>query len=417
MALMFPRPLPEETRRDAGRAAERLLYDFFERLLPATVRVFYRFAWLAKRRNAGARDGETDFLIAEPDRGLMVLEVKGGGIARDGQTGRWTSTSRTGDVYDIKDPVEQTRKAQYALRDKLASIPAWREARVRIVRAVAFPDCKDPGQPLAADLPREMTVYADDLRYLPEKIDAIFRFWGDREGGDHHLAAHLLTLLEQILAPTFQLRLPLGSSISDDDRQIVELTAQQFDVLKWVARNRRVAVSGGAGTGKTMLAVEKAKRLAVEGYRTLLTCFNIPLAAYLRESVGPLERLTVTNFHDFCYQTGCKAGMTLVDPSDPSQPAPYYEALLHALEALPDERFDAIVVDEGQDFLETYWVALQFALSDPDDGILYVFYDDNQRLYRGGIPTGLVPIHLDQNLRNTRTIHTLAQQEGWSGRW
>jgi hypothetical protein len=164
MALMFPRPLPEETRRDAGRAAERLLYDFFERLLPATVRVFYRFAWLAKRRNAGARDGETDFLIAEPDRGLMVLEVKGGGIARDGQTGRWTSTSRTGDVYDIKDPVEQTRKAQYALRDKLASIPAWREARVRIVRAVAFPDCKDPGQPLAADLPREMTVYADDLR-------------------------------------------------------------------------------------------------------------------------------------------------------------------------------------------------------------------------------------------------------------
>jgi hypothetical protein len=130
----------------------------------------------------------------------------------------------------------------------------------------------------------------------------------------------------------------------------------------------------------------------------------------------------VTNFHDFCYQTGCKAGMTLVDPSDPSQPAPYYEeqlpqALLHALEALPDERFDAIVVDEGQDFLETYWVALQFALSDPDDGILYVFYDDNQRLYRGGIPTGLVPIHLDQNLRNTRTIHTLAQQEGWSGRW
>ncbi len=143
MALMFPRPLPEETRRDAGRAAERLLYESFERLLPATVRVFYRFAWLAKRRNAGARDGETDFLIADPDRGLMVLEVKGGRIARDGPTGRWTSTARTNVTYPIKDPVEQTRVAQYALRPDSSLAregPASATPRVRRVITIGHGD-------------------------------------------------------------------------------------------------------------------------------------------------------------------------------------------------------------------------------------------------------------------------------------
>jgi superfamily I DNA/RNA helicase len=90
---------------------------------------------------------------------------------------------------------------------------------------------------------------------------------------------------------------------------------------------------------------------------------------------------------------------------------------VHALECLPGERFDAIVVDEGQDFAEEWWVALQLALSDHDQGILYVFFDDNQRLYHhaDAIPQDLDVFPLTRNLRNTRPIHHLASAfyKGW----
>jgi hypothetical protein len=82
------------------------------------------------------------------------------------------------------------------------------------------------------------------------------------------------------------------------------------------------------------------------------------------------------------------------------------EALLRALGELP-ERYDAILVDEGQDFHPEWWIPLQSLLTDPDDGILYVFYDDNQSLYTGGaaLPIATPPYLLTKNCRNTRPIH------------
>jgi superfamily I DNA/RNA helicase len=87
------------------------------------------------------------------------------------------------------------------------------------------------------------------------------------------------------------------------------------------------------------------------------------------------------------------------------------EALVEALGRLPEERFDAIVVDEGQDFRRDWWVALQLGLRDPSDGILYIFYDNNQQIFRhdGGIPEGLASFDLTENLRNTKCIHHIAR--------
>ena len=74
--------------------------------------------------------------------------------------------------------------------------------------------------------------------------------------------------------------------LADDDRELLRLTEQQFAVLDRLRRQRRVSISGGAGTGKTVLALEKARRLAREGSGVLLTCFNRPLADNLRRSAG-----------------------------------------------------------------------------------------------------------------------------------
>lgn len=83
------------------------------------------------------------------------------------------------------------------------------------------------------------------------------------------------------------------------------------------------------------------------------------------------------------------------------------EALLEATDRLPDLRYDAIVVDEAQDFMDGWWMPLQYLLHDPDGGIFYIFYDDNQRLYDRGshFPIQQPPYPLSVNCRNTRAIH------------
>lgn len=417
MAIMCPSPLPGFATADPRRAAERTMYEALERGLSDEHRAFYGIAWLARRRDGSGRDGEADFVVAHPKRGMVVIEVKGGAVARDGASGRWTSRDRAGAVHDIGDPVAQARDSRFALLDKLRTVPGWGGRGVRAWHAVALPDCKAAPEALGPDLPREIVIYADDLNWLPEKVDSLFSFWEGREGHGDPIDEQAMTLVQRVLAPSFELRQPLGVEVREAEREILRLTEQQLLLLRALARNRRVQVSGGAGTGKTILALEKARRLAEEGYRTLLTCFNRPLAQFLRASAGEVPNLTVLNFHQLCYEMAAKAELPLPDREGPTPPREYFEELLpraleHALDRFPDQRFDAIVVDEGQDFHANWWLPLQLALTDPDDGILYVFYDDNQRIYGGAsaLPEKLVPVHLGENLRNTRAIHTLARR-------
>jgi hypothetical protein len=71
------------------------------------------------------------------------------------------------------------------------------------------------------------------------------------------------------------------------------------------------------------------------------------------------------------------------------------------------ELFDAVIVDEAQDFEETWWVPLPDLLKDPDEGILYVFFDDNQRIYTqlAEMPIDMAMFSLHRNCRNTQHIH------------
>jgi superfamily I DNA/RNA helicase len=165
-----------------------------------------------------------------------------------------------------------------------------------------------------------------------------------------------------------------------------------------------------------MLALEKARRLAAEGMEVLLTCYNRPLADYMKQSAGTCERLTIANYHTLCWEMAKAAGHPFPDTSVADPPPGFWEktlpeALLAALDKLP-RRFHAIVVDEGQDFLDSWWDPLMLSLADVKGGIVYVFHDDNQKLYRrtSAFPAGLFEITLQENLRNTRRISALTER-------
>ena len=222
--------------------------------------------------------------------------------------------------------------------------------------------------------------------------------------------------LEKILAYPFQLHVPLGRVLSDDDRAIQLLTQQQFHILRSMECIQRVAVQGAAGTGKTVLAVEEARHCARAGMRTLYTCFNRPLAGHVRDRVSGIEGLEVFNFHELCVRFSGMAGIPDPGkvPDDLLFSKVYPEILVQALELFPELRYDAIIIDEGQDFEPLWWSAIDLALNPAGPGVLRVFFDSNQRVYSaaGGLPGDvmLIPIRLTRNLRNTHRIHDIVQR-------
>ena len=415
MATMFPTPLPAAVAADAGREAERRVYDALARLLDPEHAVFYSVAWLTRATGPAARDGEADFVIAHSDLGVLVLEVKGGQIGHDQMTGEWHSTDRHDHRHPIRDPFAQATSSHHALEAKLREHPVIRRFYVRIGHGVVFPDSANPHRPLTPNAEPAITVFAEDLDHIDACVRRMFDYWAGAMSRALAPAPGFVQAVTDLLAPRFELPRSLGAALKGDDRELLRLTEDQFRVLDHLSRQRRVAVSGGAGTGKTMLALEKARRLAGEGLEVLLTCYNRPLADYLRQAAGPCERLTIANYHTLCWDMAKAAGNPFPDTSVADPPPGFYErilpdALLAALDRLP-RRFDAIVVDEGQDFLDSWWVPLMLSLADPEGGILYVFHDDNQKLYRRAntFPAGMLEIPLQENLRNTRRISALTE--------
>jgi hypothetical protein len=122
MARMFPERLPEQVES----AAERRLFQELAEQLDNSYTVIYSAKWLAYVERGRARPGEADFVIAHPERGMLVMEVKGGGIGRDAAADRWYSVDRHGVRHAISDPVEQAKRNYYGLLDKLAAAPASR---------------------------------------------------------------------------------------------------------------------------------------------------------------------------------------------------------------------------------------------------------------------------------------------------
>ena len=112
------------------------------------------------------------------------------------------------------------------------------------------------------------------------------RYWRNQDRAASPFGAALIADLERLLAPTMTLPNPLAIQVEDEEQEILRLTEEQFRMLDLLQRSRRAAIHGCAGAGKTTLAVEKARRLASEGFRTLLTCYNKALGAHLSEVAG-----------------------------------------------------------------------------------------------------------------------------------
>jgi hypothetical protein len=413
MPIMWPRKLPLSIRQDSRRSAEVRVYDQLAAVLDDNFTVFYSSPWLGTDHLGNERDGECDFMVAHPRMGYLTLEIKGGGISFDPQERQWWSTDRNSFRFRIKDPVEQARSAKYALLAKLKQTRHWQERWIHNCHGVVFPDAAAPPRDLGADRPAHifccMREFAQGFRQWIEKRMQEVAPRPDSKG----LGKDGITAFENILAQSFTLSFQIAGAMENDRQQLGILEPTQFHILEMIADIPRAEIRGAAGTGKTVVAIEEAKRAATKGQRTLLTCFGRPLANELDRSIGVVENLTVGSFHSVCLRTVQSAGVEL--PPAVSRDKHFFDHILPGLfvdtvTALPNLRFQNIIVDEGQDFQDSWWIAIDAALQ--PGGFLRIFSDSNQRVYaRDSVPAAdlqLVPIRLFRNLRNTKSIHAAA---------
>jgi len=415
MAVMWPREFPQEFRSLAERNAERKVYGRLSEALEDDFVVFYSRPWLGMTWDGIEVDGECDFVIAHPEYGYLALEVKGGGVAYDPEFEEWTSMDRNGDLHTIKDPVEQAKRSKHEILRKMTASEHWVTRYIRACHGVVLPDIQNPGEDLGADMPLHIFCFHDEIEHdLRSWVIERFELCADPDARIQPLGEDGIRALEDILARPIQLSVPLGRLIEDDDARIHSLTPTQFRILGMLQGRKRVAISGSAGTGKTVLAMEEAVRCADRGLSVLLTCYNKALGHSMQETLKMHHGITVGHYHGFCNALFKEAGISL-DRDVPLHELflqQYPNALIEALEILPETRFDAIIIDEGQDFPPELVKSLVSLLDPGGENLIRFFYDDNQNVYSNTYEHLKdffeLPFPLTANLRNTKKIHEVA---------
>jgi hypothetical protein len=274
--------------------------------------------------------------------------------------------------------------------------------------AIAFPNTTSVRGALPPGLLPAQLITAAALDNPAEAIDRLMTArWGVRDIGTDGVRA-----VVEALRPDAELEWDAEARARRARRRMSELSAQRTRALEPLDANRRVLVTGGAGTGKTRLAVAWARRAVASGYRVLLTCFNEPLADDLAERLTPSEYLTVGPFFGVALALD---GMPPLDRSDDAG-AEWWDTVavghLHRHWPAVADRFDVVIVDEAQDFSPA-WLAQLAALVDPDGPRrLMVLCDEAQGVFSRGFVAPSADeawtlCRLEDNCRNTFGIASI----------
>jgi len=381
--------------------SELQLLEALRRLPPSDGCALHSIAWQGIRSNRQA-DGEADIVVLHAQFGVLVIEVKGGGI--EIENGGWISTDASGNRHSIKDPFEQATSSKHALLRYLRQIDPSIQNRTDFAHAVAFPDVSFQNAFLSPSSPREIIFDRQDIAELANAIARTFKHWRASRGVDQSLRQRLRNLL----VPTVSIRRRLSDSVADIEQRIIHLTAEQIRVSDAMRRNRRAIIFGGAGTGKTLLAVERSKCLSNAGNETLLLCFNRPLAQHLQVELEDTN-VTASTFHSFCIAAFNAAGRPFAPITDIEWWGQGAATLLVDCSALINLAFDAILVDEAQDFHRSWLEALECLLSSRQDSIFIAYGDSHQLLWERGWGEWVErsqwsKFDLIENCRNTRLI-------------
>jgi hypothetical protein len=328
---------------------------------------------------------EADFVIISP-KGIIVLEVKGGRVSCDG--GLWTFTDRFGVKHrKSESPMNQAKSARFALEERLKNLIDFKILeKINFGFGVIFPDIQFNTS--SVEFPDELIFDSIDFdrNKMAIWLNKTAQYWAEKTSRRDLLNDKELSEIIRVIRPSMDLVPSLVSKVSGVVDKMVKLTEDQCRYLDILIVQKRVVIEGGAGTGKTFLAVEACRRLSAESKRVMYLCRS-PIFAW--HIAGVLQNYGVEVFS--------------------------LEHLREKVKNGEKPEFELMVIDEGQDFLDMesiefidnllegglengHWL---FFMDKNNQGSLYEHYDEDALAFlrSAGIPWPLL-----DNCRNTKQI-------------
>lgn len=317
-----------------------------------------------------------DLVLVHDLRGVLTVDVvdwsprdhrrsDNGRIESLGADGRWNPIS--------EQPLAVGRRHRSTVYEQFFAFPGdAREPGASVRSVVVLPNCSavEAGALLAADLSDPIGVVLvwsrDDLQHrLPFLVDG--------PGTSVAPAASVARVRRGLVVDGRVHDAVSPVQLSDDARRVAANPSS--------ARIR--GVTGTAGSGKSFALTARAARLAAEGRSVLVLCFNLTLADHLRRLVvdrcaelgANPARVTCTSFHTFCSRVvddAAQAGVVADEPARGTWPVKIVAKTRSVFEAGFERRFDAVLVDEGQDFTVDWWNLLREHVVRPDGEMLLV---------------------------------------------
>ena len=402
MAIMIP---GMETKDDFNASGgELLLYELLQQL-PDDYYIFHSTHWNEQRRRNEYSSrkyvqwGEADFTVFHPAYGFIIFEVKDGLISYSRERG-WIQINRNSGVAKTIDPLDQAERSKYYFLDRIKSRFGG-QSPYTFCSAVWFTagDRANIEGSLPLNYKEEIVLWSNDLQSATSAemaIRRIYRFYDARvvEPTEEMTAKVLDTL-----SPEFGVVQTIRSRTLAAKALFRRMTTEQMYLLDYLEEQDEAAIHGAAGTGKTIMAVQKAKSLA-QTDRVLFLCFNRFLKSHLEQSYG-----TSTNISFFTLDGLAGAFTGAFNGSPEERTDTITEFLMDWDEyELP---FKHIIVDEGQDFIDMH-LQLLHDIAQAHHGYFYVFYDRNQFVQGMNYPEWLDKMEcrliLSKNCRNTKEI-------------
>jgi hypothetical protein len=343
-------------------------------------------------------EGEADFVILMPGLGVLCVEVKSH-LKADYQNGAWYLGNSASPDY--RGPFRQAEGVSRSLKKKVQS--ALPEGRGIIFwPAVIFTHCSPNVTASTGDWHPWQSLTAADLerKPLPLLLEGVMERarshvskvpggrWFDPTGSAPSKSD--CEAIRRLLRPDLHFLPALSAIRQRRADEIRKFTEEQVDVIEGLdGVNERALIEGPAGTGKTVLAFEEARRANLEDDRVLLLCYNKQLARHLRaEAKGMgLDKVVVSTFHSLLQNIASVQGPLFHSEVSETE---YWSRLLPelALTVLVEEgpRFDFLIVDEAQDLAHSGYLDVLDALLEKElsGGRWRMFGDFHHQALFGG---------------------------------
>ena len=397
MAIMYPKNIAQYAPTDS----EQLVYYELQHQLPDSFEVFYSVSWTYSK-NGKREKSEADFVVLSPDYGFLCLEVKGGyGIRVDDN--EWTILDHTyGDRKLSRSPYEQAEASMYFFKNAYANEYSIDYQGI-FGAGVIFPFYAVNDIEKLSNRSEVCTIDSTGLNELYNRIKKLFKYWSGSSFGFRLYEKNQHKSFVEIIRKRIAIDAAAGALVKYKERQLDVINRVQDGYIYFLSNIRQFYVRGGAGTGKTWIAMKMAELEAQDSNKkVLLLCASPHLAKMMREKTDN----TVQVFD-------IESLINKISKNPNAYKAPNYIGVVDSVED-DVEKYDAIFIDEAQDFSEDLAFLARSLLVDEKESRLGVFYDDIQVVRNDSFGDAFMiatpPFLLHENIRNTANIYSWAME-------